>query len=115
IGYAAGSLALVANRFHMLKDAPPPSSNDAVSLLIALHLIQLTKNNGTSTEYSYDQHRAEILAAFINGVFLLALCFSIFVEVIEKIFLLPTVRSLESVAIVGLLVLVSNMVRLLLF
>ena len=38
----------------------------------------------TDTKYSYGWHRAEILAALINGVFLLALCFSIFMEAIQR-------------------------------
>lgn len=41
------------------------------------------------TKYSYGWHRAEILAALINGVFLLALCFSIFMEAIERFFSTP--------------------------
>ena len=40
-------------------------------------------------KYSYGWHRAEILAALINGVFLLALCFSIFMEAMERFFSTP--------------------------
>ncbi|KAG8748455.1 hypothetical protein FRC10_003588 [Ceratobasidium sp. 414] len=45
--------------------------------------------SGASAKYSYGWHRAEILAALINGVFLLALCFSIFMEAIERFFSTP--------------------------
>jgi len=49
---------------------------------------QLSKS-GSDLRYSYGWHRAEILAALINGVFLLALCFSISLEAIERFFALP--------------------------
>ncbi|KIO19684.1 hypothetical protein M407DRAFT_30651, partial [Tulasnella calospora MUT 4182] len=106
-GYAVGSLALVADSFHML--------NDVMSLVVALYAIKLTKNNVASPEYSYGWHRAEILAALINGVFLLALCFSIFIEAIERFFSVPEVSSPKLVVIVGSLGLASNIVGLFLF
>ncbi|KAG9121162.1 hypothetical protein FRC07_002999, partial [Ceratobasidium sp. 392] len=80
VGYAVGSLALVADSFHML--------NDVLSLVVALYAIKLSAS-GASAKYSYGWHRAEILAALINGVFLLALCFSIFMEAIERFFSTP--------------------------
>ncbi|KAG8910385.1 hypothetical protein FRC01_006365 [Tulasnella sp. 417] len=107
VGYAVGSLALVADSFHML--------NDVMSLVVALYAIKLTKNNVASAEYSYGWHRAEILAALINGVFLLALCFSIFIEAIERFFSVPEVGSPKLVVIVGSLGLASNIVGLFLF
>ncbi|KAG8919914.1 hypothetical protein FRC00_010741 [Tulasnella sp. 408] len=72
-----------------------------MSLVVALYAIKLTKNNVASAEYSYGWHRAEILAALINGVFLLALCFSIFIEAIERFFSVPGSLGLAS-NIVGL-------------
>ena len=50
--------------------------------------LQLSKSQA-SPQYSYGWHRAEIVAALINGVFLLALCFSIFMEAIERFFSKP--------------------------
>lgn len=46
--------------------------------------VQLAAKETTSSKYSYGWQRAEILGALINGVFLLALCFSIFMEAIER-------------------------------
>ncbi|KAJ7792508.1 cation efflux family-domain-containing protein, partial [Mycena olivaceomarginata] len=77
-GYAVGSLALIADSFHML--------NDVMSLIVALYAIKLTNQSATDSRYSYGWHRAEILAALINGVFLLALCFSIGLEATERFF-----------------------------
>ncbi|RDB28767.1 Zinc/cadmium resistance protein [Hypsizygus marmoreus] len=79
--YAVGSLALVADSFHML--------NDVMSLLVALYAIKLTSTISTDSRYSYGWHRAEILAALVNGVFLLALCFSISLEALQRFFTAP--------------------------
>jgi zinc transporter 1 len=79
-GYAVGSLALVADSFHML--------NDVMSLIVALYAIKLAGQQ-SDHRYTYGWHRAEILAALVNGVFLLALCFSIFLEAIGRFFSNP--------------------------
>ncbi|KAI9615237.1 hypothetical protein H4Q26_011780 [Puccinia striiformis f. sp. tritici PST-130] len=99
VGCHVGSLALIADSFHML--------NDVCSLLIALYAIKMTGNSKRSHEYSYGWQRAEVLGALINGVFLLALCFSIFLEAIQRVF--------EPIVLVGSLGLASNVVGLLLF
>ena len=114
--------------------ASHPFSSDVMSLVVALYAIKLTQNNVASAEYSYGWHRAEILAALINGVFLLALCFSIFIEAIERFFSVPgnhnflpylrngfthtcstEVGNPKLVVIVGSLGLLSNFVGLFLF
>ncbi|KDR73836.1 hypothetical protein GALMADRAFT_227607 [Galerina marginata CBS 339.88] len=108
IGYAVGSLALVADSFHML--------NDIISLIIALYAIKLTSGPHTNDpRYSYGWHRAEILAALVNGVFLLALCVSIFLEAISRFFTTPDIDNPKLVAIVGAWGLASNFVGLTLF
>ncbi|KAF8168028.1 cation efflux protein [Crassisporium funariophilum] len=107
VGYAVGSLALVADSFHML--------NDVMSLIVALYAIKLTNGNSTDSRYSYGWHRAEILAALINGVFLVALCFSISLEAIGRFFTEPEISNPKLVVIVGSLGLASNIVGLFLF
>ncbi|KAJ7698967.1 cation efflux protein [Mycena rosella] len=106
-GYAVGSLALVADSFHML--------NDVMSLIVALYAIKLTEQSATDSRYSYGWHRAEILAALVNGVFLLALCFSISLEALERFFSTPEISNPRLVVIVGTLGLASNLVGLFLF
>lgn len=76
---------------------------------------QLAENSTRSNKYSYGWQRAEILGALINGVFLLALCFSIFLEAIQRMFEGPEVKSPQIVVIVGSLGLLSNIVGLFLF
>ncbi|KAJ7742987.1 cation efflux family-domain-containing protein [Mycena olivaceomarginata] len=106
-GYAVGSLALVADSFHML--------NDVMSLIVALYAIKLTNQSATDSRYSYGWHRAEILAALINGVFLVALCFSIGLEAMERFFSTPEISNPKLVIIVGSFGLASNLVGLFLF
>ncbi|KAI0274636.1 cation efflux protein [Gloeopeniophorella convolvens] len=107
VGYAVGSLALVADSFHML--------NDVVSLIIALYAIKLTASSTPNTRYSYGWHRAEILAALVNGVFLLALCFSITLEALGRFFSTPDISNPKLIVMVGSLGLISNIVGLFLF
>jgi len=106
VGYAVGSLALVADSFHML--------NDVMSLVVALYAIKLAEQQ-SDHRYTYGWHRAEILAALINGVFLLALCFSIFLEAIGRFFENTEISNAKLVVIVGSLGLASNIVGLFLF
>ncbi|KAI0734537.1 cation efflux protein [Fomitopsis betulina] len=107
VGYAVGSLALVADSFHML--------NDILSLIVALYAIKLTSQTHNDARYSYGWHRAEILAALVNGVFLLALCFSIGLEAIGRFFTAPEISNPRLIVVVGSLGLVSNIVGLFLF
>lgn len=107
VGYAVGSLALVADSFHML--------NDVMSLIVALYAIKLTNSNAIDSRYSYGWHRAEILAALVNGVFLLALCFSISLEAIGRFFATPDISNPKLIVVVGTLGLASNIVGLFLF
>ncbi|WAR57796.1 hypothetical protein PtB15_5B26 [Puccinia triticina] len=100
VGYSVGSLALVA---------------DICSLLVALYAIKLAGNSKRSHEYSYGWQRAEVLGALINGVFLLALCFSIFLEAIQRVFDPINISKPPLVVLVGSLGLASNIVGLLLF
>jgi zinc transporter 1 len=109
VGYAVGSLALVADSFHML--------NDVMSLVVALYAVRLVKqgNEERDPRYSYGWQRAEILGALVNGVFLLALCFSIFMEALQRFFNVTEVQNPKLVVIVGSLGLASNIVGLFLF
>jgi zinc transporter 1 len=106
VGYYANSLALIADSFHML--------NDLLSMVIALYAIKLTAR-GKTLQYSYGLHRAEILAALTNGIFLLALCFSIILEALGRFYTQPDVKDPKLVVVVGCLGLLCNLVGLLLF
>ncbi|KAF9650506.1 cation efflux protein [Thelephora ganbajun] len=107
VGYAVGSLALVADAFHML--------NDVMSLVVALYAIRLSTKSEADDQYTYGWHRAEILAALVNGVFLLALCFSVSLEALERFFSVPEISNPKLVVIVGSFGLASNIIGLFLF
>ncbi|ORY00921.1 cation efflux protein [Basidiobolus meristosporus CBS 931.73] len=82
----------------------------------------LSERRDYSAQYTYGWQRAEVLGALINGVFLVALCFSIFLEAIQRFFepqdlamLLSDVKNPELVLIVGGFGLVVNILGLSLF
>jgi hypothetical protein len=77
VGILVKSLALYADAMHML--------NDVLSLVVALYAIRLAAQTEVKhARLSFGWQRAEILGALINGVFLLALCFSIFLEAVQR-------------------------------
>lgn len=105
-GYAVHSLALVADSFHML--------NDVLSLCVGLWAVRVA-NTGSSKMYTYGWQRAETLGALVNGVFLVALCLSIFLEAIQRFVEPQVVSNPKLVLIVGCLGLASNILGLFLF
>ncbi|KAF2154631.1 cation efflux protein [Myriangium duriaei CBS 260.36] len=106
-GYAVHSLALVADAFHML--------NDVLSLLVGLWAVKVSQQRKSSKMYTYGWQRAETLGALVNGVFLVALCMSIFLEAIQRFVEPQEVSQPKLVLIVGCLGLASNIVGLFLF
>ncbi|KAI5283193.1 hypothetical protein KEM54_002337 [Ascosphaera aggregata] len=107
VGYAVHSLALVADSFHML--------NDVLSLLVGLWAVKVARTKKSSKSYTYGWQRAETLGALINGVFLIALCVSIFMEAIQRLVEVQVVKQPLLVLVVGSFGLLSNLVGLLLF
>ncbi|ODQ67659.1 cation efflux protein [Nadsonia fulvescens var. elongata DSM 6958] len=107
VGYTVHSLALVADSFHML--------NDVFSLIIALWAVKVSKARGPDSKYTYGWQRAEILGALVNAVFLLALCFTIFLEAIQRFFEPQVINNPILVLGVGCAGLASNIVGLVLF
>lgn len=59
--------------------------------------------------------RAETLGALVNGVFLVALCLSIFLEAIQRLVEPQEVKNPRFVCIVGCMGLASNLIGLALF
>lgn len=100
-GFLVHSLALMADAFHML--------NDIISLLVGLWAVNLAQK-ATTDKYSYGWLRAEILGAFFNAVFLIALCVSILLEAITRFFDPPEISNPQLILIVGSLGLASNLI-----
>lgn len=75
-GLYAGSLALIADAGHMLTDTG--------ALALAWFALRLTRRPADPSR-SYGYQRAEILAAFVNGIAMLALVVWIIVEAVLRI------------------------------
>ncbi|KAI1000277.1 hypothetical protein K3495_g7925 [Podosphaera aphanis] len=117
VGVVVGSLALMADAFHML--------NDIISLSVGLWAVVVAKKT-SSDKYSfgarvpllldfectvsnlYQYFRAEILGAFFNAVFLIALCLTITLEATQRLIDPPEVKNPELILIIGCLGLASN-------
>lgn len=100
-GFMVHSLALMADAFHML--------NDIISLIIGLWAVTIA-TRATTNRFSYGWVRAEILGAFFNAVFLIALCISIILEAITRFVEPQEVSNPKLILIVGCCGLASNLV-----
>ncbi|KAI0008153.1 cation efflux protein [Xylariaceae sp. FL0662B] len=99
-GFVAHSLALTADAFHML--------NDIISLVIGLWAVRAAQK-ATTNKFSYGWVRAEILGAFFNAVFLIALCISIILEALTRFIEPQEVSNPKLILIVGCCGLASNL------
>ena len=89
-GIITNSLALTADAWHML--------NDASALAFALVAAWLA-GRPIDLKKTYGYHRTEILAAFLNGIFLWIVVVFIFYEAIQRFQHPTTVQSLEMLII----------------
>ncbi|KAJ6518892.1 CDF zinc transporter [Mycena sanguinolenta] len=105
IGFRTKSLALIADAFHYL--------NDIVAYAIAFVAAYLSDKGHNTVGFTYAFHRAELVGAFFNGVFLLALALSIFLQSIERFINIETVNTPEQVMIIGCIGLCLNIVSVL--
>jgi len=95
-GILTNSLVLLTDAWHML--------NDASALVLAL-IATWVAQRPISMKRTYGYYRAEILAAFLNGVFLWVIVVFIFYEAIQRIQQPAEVKSLEmlTIAVFGLM------------
>ncbi|KAJ3122532.1 hypothetical protein HK098_002758 [Nowakowskiella sp. JEL0407] len=107
IGYTFNSLALIADSFHML--------SDVLGLIIGYVAFRLARSGKTTSSLTYGLQRAEVLGALLNGVFLLALCFTIILEAIQRFAAVEVVENPKALLIVGCIGLGINLIGLLLF
>ena len=89
--------------------------NDVLSLCVGLWAVKVANGKVSSKMYTYGWQRAETLGALVNGVFLVALCLSIFLEAIQRFVEPQTVSNPRLVLIVGCFGLLSNILGLFLF
>ncbi|EFA07321.2 zinc transporter 7 [Tribolium castaneum] len=96
-GVWSNSLGLISDSFHMFFDC--------TGLLAGLAASVITKWKANE-KYSYGYVRAEVLAGFVNGLFLLFISFFIMSEAVERAIEPPEVKHerLFLVSVLGLLV-----------
>jgi cobalt-zinc-cadmium efflux system protein len=99
-GVLSNSLALLSDAGHML--------TDALALGLSLFAMNLARRPATSTR-TYGYHRAEIMAALVNGTVLILVSVFIFYQAYQRFFALPAVKSplMMIVAVIGL---VANLI-----
>jgi cobalt-zinc-cadmium efflux system protein len=95
-GILTNSLALLTDAWHML--------NDVFALIFALLAAWLAQRP-VNVKKTYGYYRAEILAGFLNGIFLWAIVIFIFYQAIQRITQPAKVESLEmlTIAVFGLI------------
>jgi len=76
VGLLANSLTLIADAGHMLLDAS--------ALGFSWYAVRLSERD-SSESLSYGYHRFQVLAAFVNGLALLALCIGIVIAAVVRL------------------------------
>jgi len=104
-GVWTNSLGLISDSFHMFFDC--------TGLLAGLVATVITKWRAND-KYSYGYRRAEVLAGFINGLFLLFISFFIFSEAVERLVEPPEVKH-ERLLVVSILGFLVNLVGIFVF
>uniref|UniRef100_F1KXQ6 Zinc transporter 1 n=1 Tax=Ascaris suum TaxID=6253 RepID=F1KXQ6_ASCSU len=104
-GYLSHSMALIADSFHML--------SDVLALLIAFVCLKMSERSSKKNTFGWV--RAEVLGALINGVFLLALCFSIAIESLTRLVEPEKIKEPRHVLVVGSIGLLINLIGMFMF
>ncbi|CBV41904.1 cation diffusion facilitator family transporter [Halomonas elongata] len=92
-GVLSGSLALLADAGHML--------TDAAALALALFAAWISRRPA-DTRRSYGYHRVQVLAAFVNGLTLIAIVVWIAIEAVRRLFAPVSVAGSTMLVIAGL-------------
>lgn len=93
IGFTTHALVLIADAFHCL--------NDIITLAIVLTATKYSKRQDAPESMPFGYERAKVLGGFFNGVFLLALSFSIFLQAIEQFVHIDPVDDPKLLLIIG--------------
>ena len=105
-GFVSNSLALQSDAFHMI--------SDEASLIIGFVSHRLSKKPPDS-KMTFGWQRMEVLGALTNSVFLLAICFMLFLEAIERFVEPSEITNGLLFLIVGCLGLFVNIIGMFIF
>ncbi|CAF0750622.1 unnamed protein product [Brachionus calyciflorus] len=106
IGLLTKSNAILADSFHIF--------GDLITLLISLMTIRLSKREMSNTN-TFGWIRAEILGSLINSVFLLALCFTILIDSINRFRDPEPLEKIDLIILIGVGRLFLNIISMSLF
>ncbi|KAH2923827.1 hypothetical protein KXW73_001022 [Aspergillus fumigatus] len=84
--------------------------NDLVGFIVALVALKISQRSKHPKELSFGWQRAQLLGAFFNGVFLLSLGISIFLQSIDRFVSLERIENPKLVLIVGCVGLALNLI-----
>ncbi|XP_072017881.1 proton-coupled zinc antiporter SLC30A1-like [Amphiura filiformis] len=104
-GYTTHSLALIADSFHMLLDI--------IALVVGFVAVKMSVKSTDKNTFGWQ--RAEVLGALVNSVFLMALCFTICVEALQRFIMIEEITDPHLLLIIGSIGLVVNCLGLFLF
>ncbi|OTA56020.1 cation efflux protein [Hypoxylon sp. EC38] len=102
VAFYTKSLALLADAFHYM--------NDLIGFIVALGAIIISERAVSPANLSFGWARAQLLGAFFNGVFLLALGISIFLQSIERFISIERIENPKLVLIMGCVGLALNII-----
>uniref|UniRef100_A0A5K3F032 Zinc/cadmium resistance protein n=1 Tax=Mesocestoides corti TaxID=53468 RepID=A0A5K3F032_MESCO len=103
-GYIVHSLALVADSFHML--------SDFIALCVGVAASKIAKWP-RSSKNTFGWQRAEVVGSLINTVVLVTLCFTIFVDAVERFIQRESIDEPQVMVYVGIGGLIINILGLL--
>ncbi|KAH2275764.1 hypothetical protein KXW96_003641 [Aspergillus fumigatus] len=89
---------------------PSLGLNDLVGFIVALVALKISQRSKHPKELSFGWQRAQLLGAFFNGVFLLSLGISIFLQSIDRFVSLERIENPKLVLIVGCVGLALNLI-----
>ncbi|VUZ47625.1 unnamed protein product [Hymenolepis diminuta] len=102
-GYWCHSLALVADAFHMI--------SDFMALIVGLVATRIAKKPKSSRN-TFGWQRAEVMGSLINSVMLIALCFTILINAVERFISVEEINDPRLMFYVGVGGLVVNILGL---
>ncbi|KAL8695680.1 MAG: hypothetical protein Q9201_007987 [Fulgogasparrea decipioides] len=102
VGFSTHSLALIADSFHYL--------SDLIGFIVALVALKVSEREDSPSDLSFGCQRTQLLGAFFNGVFLVALGLSIFLQSIERFVTVQQLKHPELVLMMGCIGLILNII-----
>ncbi|KAL8805215.1 MAG: hypothetical protein Q9182_002090 [Xanthomendoza sp. 2 TL-2023] len=102
VGFTTHSLALIADSFHYL--------SDLIGFVVALVALRKSEREDSPSNFTFGWQRIQLLGAFFNGVFLIALGLSIFLQSLERFVAIEDVEKPELVLAMGCVGLTLNII-----